>query len=59
MRQLRGQGLYRDDEQKTVRYSHENPGVKQLYAEFLKEAGGAQSHTLLHTTYKAKPEYKK
>ena len=59
MRRLRGQGLYRDDEKATVRYSHENPGVKKLYAEFLKEAGGKQSHKLLHTTYKAKPEYKK
>jgi len=34
------------------------PGRKKLYAEFLKEAGGKQSHKLLHTTYKAKPEYK-
>jgi len=59
MRRLRGQGLYRDDEKAAVRYSHENPGVKKLYAEFLKEAGGKQSHKLLHTTYKAKPEYKK
>jgi iron only hydrogenase large subunit-like protein len=59
MRIERGKGLYRDDEKKTIRYSHENPAVKKLYADFLKEPGGRQSHQLLHTTYKAKPEYKK
>jgi iron-only hydrogenase group A len=59
IRLARGKGLYRDDELKTVRYSHENPSVKKLYADFLKEPGGKQSHQLLHTTYKARPEYKK
>ena len=59
MRRRRGDGLYKDDAKKTIRYSHENPSVKALYAEFLKEAGGKQSHKLLHTTYKARPEYKK
>ena len=58
-RQLRGDGLYLDDSEKPIRYSHENPGVKALYAEFLKEAGGKQSHKLLHTTYKPRPEYKR
>jgi iron only hydrogenase large subunit-like protein len=59
LRLARAKGLYKDDEAATVRYSHENPAVKKLYADFLKEAGGKQSHALLHTTYKAKPEYKK
>jgi NADH-quinone oxidoreductase subunit G len=58
-RQLRGDGLYLDDAEKPIRYSHENPSVKALYAEFLKDAGGRQSHTLLHTTYKPRPEYKR
>ena len=59
MRRRRGQGLYTDDIMKPIRYSHENPSVKQLYAEFLKDADHRQAHKLLHTTYKARPEYKR
>ncbi len=59
LRIARGKGLYLDDELKTIRYSHENPYVKKLYTDFLKEPGGKLSHQLLHTTYKPKQEYKK
>ncbi len=58
-RRLRGEGLYQDDREKPIRYSHENPSVKALYAEFLKDPGGKQSHKLLHTTYRSIPEYKR
>jgi NADH-quinone oxidoreductase subunit G/NADP-reducing hydrogenase subunit HndD len=43
-------GLYDDDRHLSLRKSHENPEVKQLYAEFLKEPCGHLSHKLLHTT---------
>jgi NADH-quinone oxidoreductase subunit G/NADP-reducing hydrogenase subunit HndD len=43
-------GLYDDDRHLTLRKSHENPEVKQLYEEFLKEPCGHLSHKLLHTT---------
>ena len=59
MRRARGSGLYLDDARTAIRYSHENPSVKKLYADFLKEPGGKQAHALLHTTYNPKPEYKK
>ncbi|MDR1041528.1 MAG: [FeFe] hydrogenase, group A [Deltaproteobacteria bacterium] len=44
-------GLYEDDRQLPLRKSHENPEVKALYDEYLKEPGGHLSHKLLHTTF--------
>ena len=47
----RAAGLYKEDSGLPVRKSHENPDIKKLYAEFLKEPGSHKSHELLHTTY--------
>ena len=33
---------------------HENPAVKELYSDYLKEPGGERAHELLHTHYTAK-----
>ncbi len=44
-------GIYREDESKKMRKSHENPDVKKLYADFLGKPLGAKSHHLLHTHY--------
>jgi iron-only hydrogenase group A len=43
--------IYAEDEGKTLRKSHENESVMQLYKEFLGEPGGHKSHELLHTKY--------
>ena len=51
VRQKRLNAIYREDEGKTLRKSHENPEVKQIYAEFLGEPLGKKSHHLLHTEY--------
>jgi iron-only hydrogenase group A len=51
---LRARALYAIDGAKTLRKSHENPEIKQLYAEFLGEPNGHKSHELLHTHYTAK-----
>jgi NADH-quinone oxidoreductase subunit G len=59
LRIKRGQGLYKDDEAHTVRYSHENPFVKKVYQDFLGEPLGETSKKLLHAAYKARAEYKK
>ena len=48
---LRARALYSIDARKTLRKSHENPQIKQLYDEFLGEPNGHKSHELLHTTY--------
>ncbi len=50
----RAQALYDIDKGKTLRKSHENPAVKQLYAEFLGEIGGRKAHELLHSVYAPK-----
>ena len=47
----RMEALYRDDGAKTIRKSHQNPSIRQLYSEFLGEPGSHCAHKLLHTTY--------
>lgn len=47
----RMEGIYREDEGKTLRKSHENPYIKQLYEEYLGEPYGEKAHELLHTHY--------
>lgn len=44
-------GLYTVDERSTVRRSHENPVVKEIYARYLGEPCGEKAHELLHTHY--------
>ena len=50
----RAKALYDIDEHKDFRKSHENPAVKELYSDYLKEPGGERAHELLHTHYTAK-----
>ncbi len=50
-RVVRAQGLYAEDEAKTLRKSHENPDIKKLYEEFLGEPNSHKAHELLHTHY--------
>ncbi|PRR77216.1 NADP-reducing hydrogenase subunit HndC [Clostridium liquoris] len=47
----RMKALYKEDAGKTIRKSHENPFIKQLYEEFLGKPYGEKAHELLHTTY--------
>ena len=47
----RAAAIYREDEGKTLRKSHENPFIVKLYDEFLGEPCGELSHKLLHTHY--------
>lgn len=51
IRQLRQKALYREDEGKPLRKSHENPDIQRLYQGFLGQPGSELSHQLLHTTY--------
>lgn len=51
VREKRLKGIYSEDESKTLRKSHENQFVTQLYENFLKAPGGHLSHELLHTHY--------
>ena len=51
IRGLRAQVLYDSDRANTIRKSHENPAIKELYASYLGEPGSEKAHHLLHTTY--------
>jgi len=53
----RQKAIYTEDEAKTIRKSHENPYIQQLYAEFLGKPMSEKAHHLLHTHYfdKSKP----
>jgi NADP-reducing hydrogenase subunit HndD len=47
----RAQAIYREDKNKPLRKSHENPYIVKLYDEFLGKPCGPLSHKLLHTHY--------
>jgi len=51
--------IYDHDEKSEYRCSHDNPYIKQIYAEFLEKPGSHRSHELLHTHYVEKPLYLK
>ncbi len=53
-KEKRAQALYSEDERLTLRQSHNNPQIKQLYDEFLGEPNSHKAHELLHTTYAAR-----
>jgi len=54
VRRARIAAIYREDEGRELRQSHENPAVQELYAEFLGKPLGEVSHHLLHTGYAEK-----
>jgi NADP-reducing hydrogenase subunit HndD len=54
VRRARIAAIYREDEGKKMRKSHENPDVRRIYEEFLVKPLGEKSHHLLHTTYVAR-----
>ncbi len=47
----RAEAIYSIDEASTLRKSHENPAIKQLYAEFYGKPLSEKSKKLLHTFY--------
>ncbi|MDD5506050.1 MAG: [FeFe] hydrogenase, group A, partial [Candidatus Omnitrophica bacterium] len=56
IRLKRMEAIYREDKNKPLRKSHENPAVQALYKEFLGQPLGEKSHHLLHTHYKKREE---
>jgi NADH-quinone oxidoreductase subunit G/[NiFe] hydrogenase diaphorase moiety small subunit len=52
IRKQRAKAIYSEDEQLTIRKSHQNPVVQTLYKEFLTDGPcGHKSHKFLHTKY--------
>lgn len=54
----RAAALYSEDERNTLRQSHNNSQVKELYAKFLGEPNSPLCHELLHTSYKARKPFR-
>ena len=48
---LRAKALYDEDRRMTLRKSHDNPLVKQVYEEYLGKPGSEKAHQILHTSY--------
>jgi iron-only hydrogenase group A len=54
VRKKRIQAIYKEDEGKKLRKSHENPEIQQIYKEFLGSPLAKKAHKYLHTHYKAR-----
>jgi len=57
VREKRLEAIYKEDEGKQMRKSHENPAITSLYEQFLKKPLGHKSHDLLHTSYTKRGVY--
>ena len=51
VRVLRAKALYDEDSAKTLRKSHANPAIIELYETYLGKPGSHKAHELLHTSY--------
>ena len=58
VRKLRADSLYTIDEKSTIRKSHQNPVVQNIYQEFFGEPCGEKSHHYLHTHYAKQEKYR-
>lgn len=51
IREARAKILYDLDRSNTMRKSHENPAIIEIYDKYLEKPGSKRAHELLHTTY--------
>ena len=51
VRKKRIEAIYKEDEGRQLRKSHDNPEIKKIYEDFLGVPLGKVSHKLLHTKY--------
>ena len=54
----RAEAMYSIDERSTIRKSHENPILKEIYKEYIGKPGNHRAHELLHTHYTPMEEYR-
>ncbi|HOO63250.1 MAG TPA: iron hydrogenase small subunit, partial [Synergistaceae bacterium] len=47
----RAEAIYREDKNKPIRKSHENPYIVELYEKYLGKPMSEKAHHLLHTHY--------
>lgn len=56
-RKKRSDAVYDADEKMSLRKSHENPVIKEVYETYLGEPNGHRAHEILHTHYSARSKY--
>ena len=54
---VRRKAIYAEDRGKTLRKSHDNPAIKEVYEKFLGKPLSEKSHHLLHTHYTCRGKY--
>ncbi|MCL1794091.1 MAG: NADH-dependent [FeFe] hydrogenase, group A6 [Oscillospiraceae bacterium] len=59
LKTARSKALYSEDAKMTLRKSHENPIIKEIYENYLEKPGSEKAHRLLHTHYKKRNMYAK
>lgn len=57
LRAKRAAALYSSDAKNTLRKSHENPALIEIYKEFFGEPGSHKAHEILHTSYKVRSRF--
>jgi len=57
-KEKRANALYSEDQRQTLRQSHNNPQIKELYEKFLGEPNSHLAHELLHTHYGARTPFR-
>lgn len=57
IRQKRLEAIYREDENKELRKSHDNPLLMKLYEDFLEKPNSHVAHEILHTHYVDRGRY--
>ena len=57
-KEKRAKALYSEDERQTIRQSHNNAQIRELYRDFLGEPNSHLAHELLHTSYCARERFR-
>jgi len=57
LRTERAKAIYEEDASLTIRKSHENPIVKEMYDKYFGAPGSHKAHEVLHTHYVARENY--
>lgn len=57
VRQERAKAIYAEDEGLTLRQSHKNPYIQELYRTFFEKPGSDLAHELLHTHYEKRSRF--
>ncbi len=57
-KEKRANALYSEDERQTIRQSHNNPQINELYKKYLGKPNSHKAHELLHTSYEGRKGFK-